>query len=184
MDLWQFPDVQEIRNEEAIVSEVIDEETQLQKQLAAESQQIAAERLQLAETQQQLDEKLAYLESILEKIKNPLAMLNTDINEMMLIIIKRMTYRILQREISLNATDVQTMLDDLKNHLSNDNSTVRMEVSSVDFQQLATLTTIHKDLLVENANLQRGDIIIKTNHAELNARLTQRIDELLRLQHD
>lgn len=146
------------------------------------------EEQRMAEQQAALDEHLARLHDKTQLLDNIATDLNRKLTEIdetllndMIDLIKNSVRKILHRELTLDATSLQHMIEQTLAGIHGDNESCVVYVSANEYVQVAQDTRIaHMDIRCDN-NLARGDFVIKTRLCEVEAILEQRLNALFGL---
>lgn len=127
------------------------------------------------------EENLNFLHDLLTKLKTPLSMIDEEVIVLVQDIIKKVVKKIIGKEIATDSSLLVTMINELKATIDNQNGLLHIFISEQDKQKLLTEnSTLAADFSVAN-DLHPGDIIIKSNTSEIRALLSERIEQLMRL---
>lgn len=193
---WSFPDVN-------IVVEVNEEFNPIMKQLEKiinpaeekkmeEEKQIKdAERIEIENLKNQYETlkneyevKLQAMSIVVEKLKKPMAMIDEEIVEIINDIIKQSLKKIIYKELNHDPELILNIIEELKTFIQNKNQIVNIYLSETDYRRLDVEKNNLQDILTINAELNEGDVIIKSNSTEIRAILSDMIDKLIRMEHD
>ncbi|VVC77109.1 hypothetical protein AQUSIP_24360 [Aquicella siphonis] len=130
------------------------------------------------------ESRINAVNQLLGKLKAPLSMVDEEVIELMQDVVKKITKRIICKEISTDPSVFIRMLDELKKMIDSKNGLITIYLSSDDYHRLNADQTGSQGLASIDSSLQQGDVVIKSNFAEVRALLNDRIDQLVRIQHD
>ena len=134
---------------------------------------------ELQKTKENYEDKIVLLNTILEKIDNPLRNIDNDLMELIKNVIKNAIRKIILKDIQEDPTILTNMIDELKLLINPQDSLIVVYLSESDFNNLdlkAANTTLSFKM---NRELMDGDIIIKSNTAEVRSILNDRIDKMI-----
>lgn len=124
------------------------------------------------------------LNQLMNKIKTPLSLIDQDVIELMQDIVKKIAKRIICKEISTDPQIFTQVITELKTLIDANNNMINIFLSKTDFEKWTTEQTQSLGIAHSDDSLEQGDVIIKSNFAEIRALLNDRIDQLMRIQHD
>jgi flagellar biosynthesis/type III secretory pathway protein FliH len=130
------------------------------------------------------ESRLVYLNNIIDKLKTPLSIIDAELLEVIQDIIKKMTKRIICKEITTDPNIFTQIINDLKSMLDTKDGMITIYLSEKDYHQFNTSNHHTLGLTNIDSSLNQGDVIIKSNFAEIRALLDDRIEQLIRIQHD
>lgn len=158
---------EEEQNEEAMQQEVINEEA-----------------ISLSYVKKEYEEKISHLNELLAKLKNPISILDEEIIDLMQDIVKKVVKKIIHHEVSQDPHLIKEMIEELCGALDEKNGMVEVAISSDDYANMIDEEFKESLQLHQLDSLKSGDIIIKSNFTEIRALLNDRIEQLVRVQHD
>lgn len=196
---WIFPEVDMFQEEENEFDDIIsnddiddddeDDDDEITISPVANKQNVQ-EQTQAQESVQEKTTELSrqrdLLQAIISKIKEPLAFLDDQIINILQDIIKKMTIKLINREISKEPELVKKIIEDLKSLIHSQNGLMNIYLSEEDYNRLQSATEAEasgQTILVDKT-LTEGDIVISTKDTEVRALLNDRIDLLMGTLHD
>jgi flagellar biosynthesis/type III secretory pathway protein FliH len=139
---------------------------------------------ELESLKQEYEAKIAILDNLLSKLKNPTSILDEELIELIQDIIKKITKNIICREIEKDNLLLPQMINELKALIDNKNGILNIYMSQLDLVRLDSEKNNLSGLASVDDRLGTGDIIIKSNFAEVRAVLNERIEQLMRIEHE
>lgn len=150
----------------------------------ADSQEARALLDEAKKLKQEYESRIHIADTILSKLKTPISMLDEEVMEFLQDIVKKVAKRIICREIALDPSILRSIIDELASLIDSKNGLIAIYLSSEDYHCLNTHQSTADGLVQINESLSQGDVIIKSQFAEVRALLNERIDQLVRIQHD
>lgn len=174
---WAFPDINQIVTFES-------QQNMLEKKRQAEHdqklKQLEQRQQEMESTKKQYEEKIDFLHKIFSNLQNPLVLIDNEMIEIFDQIIQKIVKKILIKEIKSDPKLLVGMIEELKTMIQQqDNNMLTILLSSEDFKSFKTDTKDKSISVKEEATLQTGDIIIKSNSAEIRALIDERIEKLM-----
>jgi flagellar biosynthesis/type III secretory pathway protein FliH len=127
-------------------------------------------------------EKAELLNQTIKKINQAADQLDAEFTQLVEAMIKRIATKIIGREIELDKMLLPKIIEELKGNLHTGNGPVRIYLSATDFAKLE-LNDPAVQINIDDT-LQSGDVVIKTTYNEIYALLSERIDRLMRIDHE
>lgn len=121
---------------------------------------------------------------LVNKLRNPVSIIDEEIVELLQDIIKKLTKRIICKEISAAPETLTQMINELRSLIEAKNGLIAIHLSNNDHSRLDALKNQFSGIACIDNNLNDGDIIIKSNFGEVRALLNERIEQLIRVEHD
>jgi flagellar biosynthesis/type III secretory pathway protein FliH len=131
---------------------------------------------------QQLQQSIQLLQSILQKIKNPLAIIDDELSELLVVLVKKIAKKIILQEITVNPAMLANIITQLQQGFTEQEGPLTIQVSEQDYQRLQPILSSAQ--LQPHPTLSMGDVVIKTSIAELRAILEERIEQLVEINYD
>lgn len=138
---------------------------------------------ELAQLKHEYSERINLSNQVLAHLANQVRLIDEEVLDYINDVIRKVTFRIIHQELKQDAELLPKMLRRLLDEVPEQKAPVTVFVSSADKEQLAEMTADNV-IWQTDANLNSGDIIVKTHIAEVRAVLSERIDHLLGLSHD
>jgi len=142
------------------------------------------DKLELDNLKREYESKIVILDNLLNKLKNPTSILDEELTELIQDIIRKIAKNIICREIEADKHLLPQMINELKALIDAKNGILSIYMSPSDFARLDSEKNNLSGLTNVDNELGTGDIIIKSNFAEVRALLNERIEQLIRIQHD
>lgn len=127
--------------------------------------------------------KIGIINNIIEKLKNPLAMIDDEIIELIHDIIKNAIKKIIFKEISIDSQLIVNIIAELKSLMQNQKQIMNIYLSKSDYEHIEADKSSLQDMICIDPAFAVGDILIKSNLTEIRALLDERIDQVLRVEH-
>lgn len=141
-------------------------------------------RLEIEQLKQNYESKLQLLNNLVSKLKNPASIIDEELLELIQDIIKKISKRIILKEIATDPAIFSHMITDLKSLIDSKNGMITIFLSAQDYHRLDSDKHHASGLANIDNQLNEGDVVIKSNFAEVRALLDERIEQLIRIQHD
>lgn len=193
---WNFPDVDSIIISDDMVEfisgdkkkeEKISPEELERQRFLAEIEEIKLNLSRLTEEtavkKQEYESNIDTIKHLIDKFNNPAALIESDIVEVMEFIIKKMVKKITLRDIELDPNILLQVVGEIKNTANTDDAPIKIYFSKHDFDLLLEFKIPDQYKIYEDPELHHGDIIIKSDFTEVRAKLDDRIEQLLRIEH-
>ncbi len=190
MFAWAFPEV------ELTLEQTIDNKHQdlsvPANQIPAESKQEEAKVSQekaiafdeVEKLKQEYNAKLTILSTILNKLKYPISIIDDELIEIMMDLVKKVTKKIIYKEIKQDEEVIVRMFKELTGMVDVKESAVNVYLSAADYNRL-NMDEHHPNALAHiDESLAEGDMIVKSHFTEVRALMNERIEGLLRVQYD
>lgn len=158
--------------ETSVISET--EEEKRLKELGLEREKMVAEH----------ENKMSVIVKIIEKIRNPLSIIDDEMTDIIIDMVKQISKKIILKEIELDKKVINDVIDDLKSYIPSHNQIISIAVSDGDYARLNVEQHHLKDFLTANSSLNVGDVIVKSNYTEVRAMVDDRINQILRTSHE
>ncbi len=138
---------------------------------------------ELAQLKHEYSERINLSNQVLAHLANQVRLIDEEVLGFINDIIRKVALRIIHQELKQDADLLPKMLRSLLDEVPEQKAPITVFISNADKEQLAEMTA---DNLIwqTDANLNSGDMIVKTHIAEVRAILSERIDNLLGLSHD
>ncbi len=195
MNDWSFPEIDvpplptfDMEGEaetESDNAKVIRQADEAAEKAASVNQSInAAALIELDNLKREYEARINILNNLLNKLKNPTSILDEELIELIQDIVRKIAKKIICREIETDKTLLPQMINELKALIDAKNGILSINLSQADYARLEAEQNQLSNLMSVDSNLQVGDIIVKSNFAEVRAVLNDRIEQLIRIQHD
>ena len=151
------------------------------KKIMEEKSKIELETLaELENIKNEYKQKIELMTNIVTKLEEPLARLDDELIELMQEIIKKSVKKIILKEIKSDSKLISKMIKELTALIRNQNGLITVYLSEADYKRLKGEKNKKTSFLfIVDPSLMEGDIIVKSNHAEVRAILNNRINQLL-----
>lgn len=123
--------------------------------------------------------KNALLDTLITQFKNPIALLDKDMMELVQYVIKSAVKKIIYKEIKSDTKLINKIVTELTALLDSHHGMVTVMLSEEDYNRLMTDYDKSMMILKINPALNEGDVIIKSNFTEIHAILNDRINQVL-----
>lgn len=161
------------------------EDTQEQAKQENQEENIKAlAKQEIEQIRQNYEEKVQVINNLLNKLKNPASIIDEELVELIQDIVKKISKRIILKEIVTDPMLFSQMINELRTLIDSKSGMITVYLSAQDYHRLDTDKNHAAGLANIDNNLNEGDIVIKSNFAEVRALLDERIDQLIRIQHD
>lgn len=131
------------------------------------------------------NQKIESVNRLLDELESPLSVFDNEIIDLIQFMIKKITKRIIYKEISADPEIIMNMINDLKQLLKSSADTIaEVYLSEEDFRKLDHQNNNPQLVIAKDDTLDEGDVIIKSNLNEIRAILTERIEQILGNKHD
>lgn len=128
--------------------------------------------------------RLDTLDKMINKLKSPASLLGDELIELVEDIIRKVVKKIIFKEISTDNTVLPNMINELKSLIDTKNGMTAVYLSAQDYQLLEEDKKQAMGLIEVDAALSSGDIVIKSNYAEVRALLNERMDQVIRIENE
>lgn len=123
--------------------------------------------------------KMEILSNISKKLENPLMLLDDDLVDLIQEMLKKAVSKIINKEIKSDIKLVKSMIEELKASIPAQEGIMTIYLSERDHKRIMTGDEPSENYVIKaNPSLNDGDIIIKSNKAEIKAILSDRIEKL------
>jgi|SRR5579885_266275 flagellar biosynthesis/type III secretory pathway protein FliH len=179
----------EIHVDDTISDDELNHETNENKQTHVHSEIVEREaylmgKQEIEQLRQDYESRLSVLANLLNKLKNPASIIDEELIELIQDIVKKISKRIILKEIAVDPSLFSHMINELRGLIDSKNGMITVYLSEQDYQRLDSDKCHMTGLANIDNQLNEGDIVIKSNFAEVRALLDDRIDQLIRIQHD
>lgn len=175
---WSFPNVENALSPDDIMHSF---QQKKEDELTKEKQKINKE---LNKLKFEYENKIETLNTLLNELQNPAASINDELIEIMQTIIKKSIKLLISKEINLDPNLTKSIITELKKLIKDKNGTIHVSVSEIDHQRLDSEKISADTLLTIDNSLKEGDVIIKSKSSEIRALLDERIEQMIKAQHD
>jgi flagellar biosynthesis/type III secretory pathway protein FliH len=125
------------------------------------------------------EKKIISVSKIIAKLNDTKPMIDKEIFQHIQTVIKKLTKKIIKKEIALDPAIMKEMILDLKSKIKEPAAVVTVQLSKTDFERMENLKPEIAAYFKVQEDLKEGDIIVKCNTSEIHAQLNERIDNLL-----
>ena len=125
--------------------------------------------------------KLASLERLMGSLFEPIAEQDTQIEKAMVRLVEHMTRQVIQRELALDSSQIESVMREALKLLPLGVGNVRLYINPQDFEQVKALRERHEETwrIVEDAALQPGGCRVETEHSRIDATVETRISQIM-----
>ncbi|MGR0137200.1 MULTISPECIES: flagellar assembly protein FliH [Pseudomonas] len=125
--------------------------------------------------------KLASLERLMGSLFEPIAEQDTQIEKAMVRLVEHMTRQVIQRELALDSSQIESVMRGALKLLPLGVGNVRLYINPQDFEQVKALRERHEETwrIVEDAALQPGGCRVETEHSRIDATVETRISQIM-----
>lgn len=125
--------------------------------------------------------KLASLERLMGSLFEPIAEQDTQIEKAMVRLVEHMTRQVIQRELALDSSQIESVMREALKLLPLGVGNVRLYINPQDFEQVKALRERHEETwrIVEDAALQPGGCRVETEHSRIDATVETRINQIM-----
>ena len=125
--------------------------------------------------------KLASLERLMGSLFEPIAEQDTQIEKAMVRLVEHMTRQVIQRELALDSSQIESVMREAPKLLPLGVGNVRLYINPQDFEQVKALRERHEETwrIVEDAALQPGGCRVETEHSRIDATVETRISQIM-----
>lgn len=188
---WAFPEVEVpvVESEGNVPAVANEEKMPTEEELAAQAiQEEEAKALEMQvndfeKVKAEYEEKIAIMHAVMNKLKYPMSIIDDELIEIMLEIIRKSVSKIIHKEIQQDPSLMQKMITELMDLVKTKDGMVTIYTSAQDYQFLNNESNQQLSLMNIDEALKPGDVIIKSNSSEVRAMLDERIENLLRIQY-
>lgn len=174
---WFFPKMEVKRESEKLLDEIRKQDQPKPPVKSEEQIKLEQDLAELDRQKQACQQQYNLLTSILTKLNEPLAVIDDSLIDLFTDIIKGAIKNIINKEIKANPALLTKMVDDLKELLHDKGGLINLFLSESDAKQFQYEGS---DLMVKtDPELRSGDIVIKSNYAEIRMLLSERLDKML-----
>ena len=138
---------------------------------------------ELAQLKHEYTERINLSNQILQHLANQVNLIDEDILGLMGDVIKKVAERIIHQELKQDPTLICKMLQRILEEVPEQKVPVTVVISNADKEQLAEMTA-DNIIWQTDATLASGDVIVKSQIAEIRAILPERIEHMLGMSHD
>lgn len=199
IDDWTFPELQVIEDYEEIELDVDSdmrhgamnikpspgpESNQIVEEEEQEQNEIELVKQELEKTKSSSAEKILIMNKMIEELKYPISIVEDQVIDVLIDIIKKISFKIIQKEITLDRSIIYNMINDLSSLIHENGGMISVSISKEDYMVLELENNTEENNIIVDNSLNKGDIIVKSNHSEIRAILDERIDSLIRIEYD
>lgn len=130
------------------------------------------------------ESRIEMVNNIINQLKAPVSLINEELIELLQDIIKKIVKKIIYKEISTDLTVLPNMINELKSLIDTKNGMTSVFLSEKDYQRLEADKNHPSQLIEIDHTLSSGDIMIKSNYAEVRALLDERIEQITRIENE
>lgn len=175
---WAFPLVENTFLNEGESTSL---ETNKDDEIEKEKQKLIKEFNQL---KFEYENKIETLNTLLNELKDPIDIINDEMMEILENIIKKSVKALIFKEIHTDPTLIKSIILELKKIIKDKNGMLHICVSEIDYQRLDSETISPETSLSIDTSLREGDVIIRSKSTEIRAVLDERLEQIIRMQHD
>lgn len=174
---WKFPivDINKISEEEL---------TEIDKKLKEENEKLAILKsdldkkiLETEELKSILKNQIDIFKNAIDKLKAPIANLEPEMTDLMVQIMKKTVKKLVLNEIQIKPEIIASIINSLNEYIVEKDATYSVMLSESDYNKVSQLDEIKSMTIKTDPALNAGDIVIKSNHAEIRSILDERIDK-------
>lgn len=194
INAWDFPDLgvfqfpeENFITTDNLAATLANKEKELienKNKLDEEIKKQAILQAELKKLKEEYTHKLKTVNHLLDKLQDPITMIDGEIFLLIQDMLKKSIKRIIQKEINDDNGLIDKMIAELKAIIPMQDGMITVYVSQTDYDRLQDDTSHSSTVVKTNEELQPGDIIIKTHFTEIRALLNERIDQLVGDAHD
>lgn len=175
---WIFPKIEVNYGLENAIDPVHREAQEAPEVKSAEQIKLEEELIEVDKIKKEYQKKNDILTSILNKLSDPLSVIDDSLIDLFQEIIKAVVKNIIGTEIQGNPELLTKLINELKEFLNDKSGIINVLLSEIDFNNIHQ--ECHNDFVVKmDSSLNQGDIVIKSNYAEIRMLLTERMDKML-----
>lgn len=183
IDIWNPEDNEVEQDSETVVLEEV-EEAPVDEQ-ALENDRIMAEKMaHLEDLKKDFLNKIAILNKIFEELKNSPISIDEETIALIESVVKKSVKKLIHKEMQNDDSILPQMIGHLKSLIEEKSNVLNIYVSHDDYQHIMEGNLLPNDSLSINPSLNSGDIVIKSNFTEISAILDERIEALIKVNHD
>lgn len=131
-----------------------------------------------------VESRIELLGQIVNQLKKPVSLINEELIELLQDIIKKIVKKIIFKEVTTDTAILPNMINELKSLIDTKNGMTSVFLSPQDYNHLEADKHFASGLIEIDHSLSVGDIIIKSNYAEVRALLDERIEQVIRIEND
>lgn len=124
------------------------------------------------------------LNTLTKKMSSIANMIDEEMLELINEIIKKITYKMIGHEVKSDPGLLTTMIQEMKTLLNDQQGVINIFISANDHQLIHDAVHDANEVIKIDPALSSGDIIIKSKYTEVRGLLMDRIDQLMRVDHD
>lgn len=151
--------------------------------VAAKDAEIEKYRQTLAQLEQEYISQLTILGTQFDKIQTAMPTMSDEVSHRMVILVKHLVTKLIQREINEDESTLLHMIQGLATEL-HINKIMCVEVCEHDYDILKKVSTNCDFNIVINKELTSGDVIISTDTNSYIQRIQQYIDNVIKDKHE
>jgi len=137
-----------------------------------------AKKIELDNLKIEYEQKITILDNILNQLKTPLDTLDDEVIDMINAVIKKSIKNIIYKEIKLDQKILIEIINTLREQIQKNDGMFDVYLSKEDADKLSKNKDSKFSLKVDE-KLLSGDLIIKSNTAEIRSVISERIDKIL-----
>jgi flagellar assembly protein FliH len=134
------------------------------------------------EAEETLSEKLKTLEQLMSNLFEPIAGQDQQIEEALLQLLVKATREVIQRELSLDSSQIRQVLSEALKLLPMGVENIRIFLNPQDFEQIKSLRERHEEnwRIIGDDSLLPGGCRVETEHSRLDASIEARAEQLFK----
>lgn len=140
---------------------------------------ISAKYAEVEKLKNEYEGKIQLLNAVLSRLENPLASLDTEVVEMLRLIIKKTVKKLIFKELKTDKNLMNKIIKELEELIQAQSGVITILLSETDFNRLNLKEKSSSKVFKINSNLNEGDVIINSNCGEIRAILNERINQLI-----
>lgn len=127
-----------------------------------------------------LANKVQVLENIMREFFEPIANQDQQLEDTMLELVMEISQQVIQRELSIDSSQIQQVVRESLKLLPMGNETVRVYVNPQDFEHIKALRERHEEnwKIIEDDELLPGGCRFETANTQINASIETRIEHI------
>lgn len=132
------------------------------------------------EAKAKLEARMEELEKLMQQLMAPMHEQDDQIEDMLLKLVEIMVRQVIQRELSIDSSQITTVLRGALKALPMGADNIRIYLNPADFDAAKALRERHEEKwrLLEDEHLMPGGCRIETEHSQLDATLETRLQQI------